>query len=147
MTVRRGESGDLTAISALEKECFTDPWSEDALRRAFSDGISEFAVIEDNDGMFGYALFSVVYEDAEIMSVAVAPTRRRCGAGRALMEAVLRRSAGRGATRCFLEVRESNAAARAMYTSLGFSEIRRIKRYYRRPVEDAVVMLREIEPV
>lgn len=142
MTVRRAESCDLPAIYELESTCFTDPWSKEALRNAFGGGITEFAVIEDGDGeVFGYAMYSVLLEDAEVMSVAVAPKRRGCGAGRALMRALLERSAERGASRCFLEVRASNVPARALYTSLGFTELRTIRSYYRQPTEDAVVML------
>lgn len=182
MTVRRGQSCDLLAIHALESVCFTDPWSEEALRNAFGGGITEFAVIEDdgdgacigigdiendnddssgggedhdrkngvenrterNKGVFGYAMFSVILEDAELMSVAVAPEYRGRGAGRALMSAVLARAAERGASRCFLEVRSSNAPARALYTSLGFTEVRTIRSYYRQPTEDAVVMSRAL---
>lgn len=142
MTLRRAGSNDLPSIHALEATCFSDPWSEDALRRAFGDTITEFVVIEDDGDVFGYAMFSVVLEDAEIMSVAVAPDRRGCGAGRALMHTVLESASERGATQCFLEVRASNTPARALYASLGFTEVRTIRSYYRRPTEDAIVMLR-----
>ncbi len=175
MTVRRAQSCDLAAIHELESACFSDPWSEEALRNAFGGGITEFAVIEDvgvdcdydrgrnkgdsggnadksgagncdekTGGVFGYAMFSVILEDAEVMSVAVAPDRRGCGAGRALMRTVLARAAERGATQCFLEVRSSNAHARALYASLGFTEVRTIRNYYRHPTEDAVVMSRAL---
>lgn len=160
MTVRRAQGGDLAAIHDLESMCFSDPWSEEAIRNAFGGEITEFVVIEDSGGsdaknfvgnrdcdnneIYGYAMFSVVLEDAEVLSVAVAPNRRGCGAGRALMQAVLERSVQRGACRCFLEVRSSNVPARALYTSLGFTELRTIRRYYRQPTEDAVVMSREL---
>jgi len=48
--------------------------------------------------------------------------------------------AGRGVQQVFLEVRESNAPARALYTAQGFKEVGRRKQYYRRPVEDAIVL-------
>lgn len=142
MTVRKGCIGDLEAVRAICAECFTEPWSEESLRHAFSDTVTEFAVIADADGVYGYAQFTVISEDAEIIAVAVTPARRRQGAGRALMESALARSAERGADRCFLEVRESNGAARALYASLGFTVVRTVKSYYRRPTENAVVMSR-----
>jgi len=62
-----------------------------------------------------------------------------------MLDAVLIELAGRGVRAAFLEVRESNTAARGLYASRGFREIGRRKNYYRRPVEDALVMRRVLE--
>lgn len=140
MIVRKADISDLETILSLETSCFSDPWSEESFIRAFEDGLCEFAVAEDESGVFGYILFSTFFEDAEIMSVAVRSGKRHLGAGKVLVERALGRSSELGASRCFLEVRESNDAARNLYRGLGFKELRKIRNYYRLPTEDAIVM-------
>ena len=140
MNLRRGDLGDLDAICAIETASFSDPWSRESFEAAFESPLCEFIIAKDEGETVGYALFSALYEDAEVMSLAVLPSKRRCGIGRALLRRIIERAKSDGAETLFLEVRESNAAAIALYESFGFEEIRRIRRYYRRPVEDAVVM-------
>ena len=70
----------------------------------------------------------------------MAPDVRRGGIGRALVQAVISALAARGVRQIYLEVRESNAGARAMYGALGFQEVGRRRGYYRRPAEDAIVL-------
>jgi ribosomal protein S18 acetylase RimI-like enzyme len=77
-------------------------------------------------------------DEFEILNLAVAPESRRRGLGRALLLAALARGG-----RWFLEVRESNAAARALYGSLGFREIGERRAYYNDPPEKAIVLVRE----
>ena len=140
MTLRRGNIDDLAAICALEAASFDDPWSEDDFRAAFESPVCEYVIAEDGGAVIGYALFSSIYEDAEIMSLAVDPERRRGGVGSAMLRRVAECVSIRGAEALFLEVRESNEAAIGLYGSFGFEIIRRIKRYYRMPTEDAIVM-------
>jgi ribosomal-protein-alanine N-acetyltransferase len=85
--------------------------------------------------------------DAEILTVAVSPSRRRKGVGRALLDGAIAQCRADGAGRMFLEVAASNAAARALYRSLGFFETGRRKGYYHRagsPAEDALVLGRTL---
>ena len=70
----------------------------------------------------------------------MAPDTRRGGIGRALVQKVISALTERGARQIYLEVRESNAGARAMYGALGFQEVGRRRGYYRRPIEDAIVL-------
>src|SRR5207249_4767423 len=79
-------------------------------------------------------------DEGEILNLGVAPAHRRQGIGRALVQRVLQELAGLGVRTVYLEVRASNASARQLYESLGFGEVARRARYYRRPVEDAVVL-------
>ena len=140
MNVRNAALDDLDAICALEDTSFSDPWSREAFEGAFESRICRFLVAEDGGAVIGYALFSVLYEDAEIMSIAVDPAKRRLGAGSAMLQEIIECAKAAQAQMLFLEVRDSNEAAREMYLRAGFEELRRIKRYYRRPVEDAIVM-------
>ncbi len=79
-------------------------------------------------------------DEGEILNLAVAPRGRRRGLGRALVRGVLDALTSRAARAIYLEVRESNAPARALYAAHGFREVGRRKQYYRRPVEDAIVL-------
>ena len=80
----------------------------------------------------------------EIANLAVVPTARRRGVARALLEAIVAEARESRIVRLFLEVRESNAAARTLYASAGFAPIARRARYYRKPVEDAIVLRLEL---
>lgn len=78
----------------------------------------------------GMILARVVADEAEILTLAVEPGQRRRGIGAALLGAAMRRSADLGAARMFLEVAVTNAAARRLYASLGFTEAGRRRHYY-----------------
>ena len=144
MTVRPGNVGDLDAICALEAASFDDPWSREDFAAAFDSPICTFLVAEDVGEIIAYALFSVICEDAEIMSIAVDPARRRGGVGRAMLWRAIECARDAQAESVFLEVRESNEAALALYRAEGFEELRRIRGYYRRPTEDAIAMRLEL---
>ena len=79
-------------------------------------------------------------DEGEILNLAVSPAGRRHGLGRALVEKAVATLRERGVGQIYLEVRESNAPARALYAARGFKEVGRRKQYYRRPVEDAIVL-------
>jgi [ribosomal protein S18]-alanine N-acetyltransferase len=99
-----------------------------------------FLVGESVDKIAGYVVALDAADEGEILNLAVAPAGRRHGLGRALVEHVLDELASRGARQVYLEVRESNGPARALYAAQGFKEVGRRKQYYRRPVEDAIVL-------
>ncbi len=99
-----------------------------------------FLVAERRGVVAGYVVAYCAADEGEILNLGVAPAHRRQGIGRALVERVFQELAGRGVRTVYLEVRASNAAARQLYESLGFGEVARRARYYRRPVEDAVVL-------
>ena len=140
MKLRPVAPEDIAGIVELEKICFTDPWSEDSFRAALGDALCVFIAAEEAGILAGYVLAASVMDDADIMSVAVAPDFRRRGFGRALLDEALCVLRKRGVGTVFLEVRESNVAARSLYSARGFEPIDVRKKYYRRPVEDAVVM-------
>jgi len=140
--VRRASPGDLAAIASLEKIAFTDPWSPAEFTRlvGFANIIFFVAFDVAREMIAGYAIVSAVLDEAEILNLAVSPSRRGMGVGGLLLDAGMSAAAAAGATSAFLEVRESNAAARGLYASRGFSEISRRRRYYVKPVEDALVL-------
>jgi ribosomal-protein-alanine N-acetyltransferase len=118
---------------------FADPWNAGDFVDAVAGGVP-FLVAETDGGTVGYAIGRVAADEGEILNVAVHPDQRRRGVARRLVAGLLAALAAAGARQVYLEVRESNAAARQLYAAFGFGEVGRRARYYRRPVEDAVVL-------
>ena len=90
--------------------------------------------------VLGYVIAWFVLDEGEVANIAVAPAARGLGIGGCLLDATLAEARGREVAHLFLEVRESNTVARRLYASRGFIELGRRKRYYRHPVEDALVL-------
>ena len=131
----------MPAVHAIEQEVFADPWSTQDFRDCVtSDAL--FLVVEAGATreIAGYVVALDAADEGEILNLAVAPGGRRHGLGRALVQNILEALTARGVRQVYLEVRESNALARALYAAHGFKEAGRRKQYYRRPAEDAIVL-------
>lgn len=128
------------AIAALDAVSFDVPWTTDAIRALLEDGLTRAWIGRRDDEPVAGALVRTVAGEAEILRMAVRPDARRGGLGRALLRAVLSASADACPDGVHLEVRASNAAARALYARAGFLERGRRRNYYQAPVEDAIVM-------
>jgi ribosomal-protein-alanine N-acetyltransferase len=137
---------DVPAIIAIERAVFSDPWSARSFRDALSNP-SVFCACARRDGrsVKGYVVAWFVADEGEIANLAVAPDAWGTGIGRALLDASLVAAASRKLKAVYLEVRDSNARARNLYCSRGFVEIGRRRSYYRRPVEDAIVLRRSMD--
>jgi len=136
---------DLASVAAIERAAFSDPWSLRSFREALDSGSVYFACARsDAASVLGYVVAWFVADQGEIANIAVAPDQRGRGVGRALLDAALGEAAARGINAVFLEVRDSNQRARELYASRGFEEVGRRRRYYRRPVEDAIVLRRTL---
>ncbi len=139
--IRAARKADVAALGALEPRCFSDPWTPDAFREVLASPAVSALVAESADGaVTGYLIGWVAADEAEVLNLGVAPEWRRRGVGRALVREAVRRYRELGARQVFLDVRESNAAALRLYQDEGFVRIGRRRRYYRRPVEDALVL-------
>ena len=93
--------------------------------------------------IISYGVMCYCLDEADLAKIATLPEERGRGAGGALLDLMLEDARKQGAFKTFLEVRESNTAARMLYASRDFKEIGKRKKYYRNPIEDAVVMVRE----
>jgi ribosomal-protein-alanine N-acetyltransferase len=150
--VRPAVRGDLARVHEIERDAFTDPWSYQSFVELLTNPRVLFAVAErvgrgvETGDVIGYVVAWFVVDEAEVANVAVAPHARGQGVGARLLDEALRAARVHGAASVYLEVRDSNAAARALYASRGFVQIGRRRRYYRRPVEDALVLRRELDP-
>lgn len=146
--LRRASPADVSALAALERAAFSDPWTARQLATAIGDEAVSAWVAEESCGgdrtIVGYALGRTVADEGELLSIASAPSRRRRGIGRVLLDTALRDMVDRGATAAWLEVRRSNAGAQAMYRAAGFVEAGARRRYYAEPVEDALIFRHEL---
>src|SRR5438552_873244 len=137
--IRPARLADVGDVGAIERAVFSDPWSANDFTECVASGVP-FLVAERQGVVAGYVVAHSAADEGEILNLGVAPTHRHQGIGRALVERVLQDLAGLGVRTVYLEVRASNASARRLYESLGFGEVARRAHYYRRPVEDAVVL-------
>jgi ribosomal-protein-alanine N-acetyltransferase len=103
------------------------------------------AIQEQNSEIAGMIVVRTVAGEAEVLNLAVLPTRRRRGLASGLVQAALARARAAGAHRAFLEVRESNVGARGFYANMGFTEAGRRRGYYSNPIEDALVLSRALD--
>lgn len=127
-------------IAALEKRCFSDPWSENALKEElFNDMASFLAAVTEDGTVVGYAGLHCILDEGYIANVAVAPEYRRQGVAGELLGVFLRFGKANLAF-LTLEVRASNEPAIALYRKFGFREAGRRKNYYTAPKEDAILM-------
>ena len=132
---------DIDAVLDLEIAAFADPWMRAAFEAALKERHARFRVAHAADGsLLGYVVAWFVLDEGEIANLAVVPAARRRGVAKALLEAIIAEARESRVSRLFLEVRESNAAARALYAEQGFLPVARRARYYRKPVEDAIVL-------
>jgi len=139
--VRPATIADVGAIVAIEKAAFSDPWSETAFHEALAHPAVFFACARrGGDDIAGYVVAWFAADEGEIANLAVSPVAWGYGVGRALLTSALDVATTRGATAVYLEVRDSNERARRLYRSRDFEEVGRRKGYYRRPVEDAIVL-------
>jgi ribosomal-protein-alanine N-acetyltransferase len=134
------EPSDIETVAALEREIFPDPWSEKDVGSVVHSKLSMSFVALSGEEIVGYLLGSLIVPEGEILRIATAPRHRRRGIGARLLSDVLRRMMPEGLEEVFLEVRESNAPARALYSDAGFAVIGKRKKYYKDPEEDAVLM-------
>lgn len=136
MTVRIATADDLDALCAIEKHCFSDPWSDTLVEGALHADNYRFLVAEVDGNIAGFAIFLDSFE-VELLDIAVLPDYRNAGVGTAILKEFI--------STCdkdiFLEVRRSNASAIALYEKFGFEEIGVRKNYYSSPTEDALVMI------
>lgn len=141
---------DLDALAAIHRQCFPDDfWSADSLAASLADG---GGAVWATDEPAGFALYRAVGDEAELLTIAVAPAHRRQGIARQLMAWVVSAAAKTGAETLFLEVGADNAEALALYQTCGMLEVGRRPGYYRRGARglgsrrvDAAILARRLD--
>ena len=143
---RRMTGADLDAVMAIEDAVYMHPWT----RGNFGDSLAadyHCWIVECGGEIAGYSVVMIAASEAHLLNLSVSAPWQRRGLGRELLVFVLKLARDYAARRILLEVRLSNAAARALYAAAGFSEIAVRRDYY--PAgearEDAVVMRLELQ--
>lgn len=139
------QESDLDDVAELETRCFRDPWSRDALAESLADPCAKMMVALYGGTVCGYVCLMLTDEIGYIPRVCVRPAFRRRGVATALLDTAETAARVFGCTSITLEVRESNAAAIALYESLGYYPLGRRQGFYTDPIEAALVMTRQVE--
>ena len=137
--VRMNES-HVSAVAELERQNFSEPWPEIAVRSELTNKLALWLVAVEDGVVAGYVGSQTVLQEADMMNIAVADTHRRRGIARLLVEELIRQL---DAYQLTLEVRASNAPAIALYEKLGFTQVGLRKNYYHKPKEDALILRKE----
>lgn len=140
MEIRRSHVSDAAAIAELELNIFSHPFTERDIANYISSENGMCFTALENGEVIAYVVGNKIFSDGEIYRFAVREDKRKCGIGLELLRFAMRAEKECGITEVFLEVREQNAAARALYLSYGFEEIGRRENYYLDPKDNAILM-------
>lgn len=138
VAIRYATHDDISAIANIEKECFSTPWSEKAIRESIDVGTT-FYIARTKNIIVGYMGVSKIAGEGYITNIAILPQYRRKGFGKTLLEYVIN-DCKNALEFISLEVRLSNIGAISLYKKLGFNEVGTRKRFYTHPDEDALIM-------
>jgi ribosomal-protein-alanine N-acetyltransferase len=138
MTIRAATQDDLAALADIHARAFARAWCSGDLAALLS-GPGVLAFLAADEDPCGFILVRVAADEAEILTLAVGPDRRKQGIASGLLENAARHVETGGASRMFLEVASQNLPARNLYGKYGFREVGRRKAYYE-DGDDALVL-------
>lgn len=130
-------------VAALEKLCFSDPWSENSIASELKNGLALWLVAVNDDTVVGYIGSQTTTGGTDVMNIAVHPDWRRRGIAESLIDRLILELRNWGSNSLMLEVRASNGPAISLYEKMGFSHVGRRPNYYRNPKEDALILRKE----
>ncbi len=136
--VRRATNADAERIADAERRYIDCAWTAEQVESEIANENALFLVAECGGAFAGYLSGVFAADECEISNIAVETDYRRCGIATKLFGELLRIAAERGTESVFLLVRDGNAAAVALYSSLGFETVGRRRAYYGEA--DAVIM-------
>ena len=143
MIVRAWEQKDIPAIADIENKSFADPWTEGMLSDTLRFPVYHTFLAEEGGQVCGYGCLILLFEDAELANIAIAPTHRGQGVGKLLMEKMHDYAKTFGAERMLLEVRVSNQSAIGLYEKYGYEKYGLRENYYA-DGEDAYLMQKSL---
>ena len=145
MEIVKADASLLDALMEVEEASFTVPWSRAGFQDALeADTVTVYAALE-GEVLLGFSCVLIIGGEAELLNLAARPDRRREGIGGALLGEVLLTCRRAGCGTLYLEVRDSNTAARSLYRKNGFEAIGKRRNYYTRPREDAILMRKTLD--
>ena len=139
VVIREMQESDIKEIADLEKECFSEPWSEASLRDELTNETARFYVLRDDEKLLGYIGSNNICNEVYITNVAVNKECRGKGYGKILVNHLIKQSEVEKAFFITLEVRKSNENAIALYEKCGFKLIGERKNFYSKPTENALI--------
>ena len=145
INVRLMQQSDVEAVSRIEQECFSRPWSKQAFADTLQQPEALFLVAQDEEDVVGYCGMYVTFDEGEITNVAVASCARRKHVGGLLLQQLFEQAKTRGVARIVLEVRCSNTPAICLYEKMGFVTLGMRRNFYDLPREDARIMQKMLE--
>lgn len=142
---RRMTAEDLAAVEAIERSVYTHPWTIGNFTDSLEAGYHCW-IMEREGGVAGYSVVMIAVEEAHLLNLSIAAPLQRQGLGSELLRFVIKLARDSAAQTIYLEVRESNAAGRALYARHGFAEIGVRRSYYPSGAtrEDAVTMEKKL---
>ena len=140
MTIESMTVDDISQVAEIERQIFSIPWSEKAFRDSMESDNTIYIVAKENNNVAGDAGMYLSFEEGNITNVAVNPLSRRKGIGEKIVRDILNRAYEKGVRDVFLEVRETNSVAIALYEKIGFKEEGIRKNFYDKPRENALIM-------
>ncbi len=144
ITVRKMSASDVDFLYKIETKCFTQPWSKRDFAIIPSLDYAHFFVLEYDNYIVGFAGIYVL-DVAELMNIAVLPNFQRMHFASMLLEECIKEAKRQKAEKMLLEVRKSNKAAIALYKKFGFFNFGVRRNYYKAPVEDAIIMMKDFK--
>lgn len=145
--IRELTQDDLPHVMDIERQGYSNPWSEPVFRDCFRADYRLWGLVEA-DTLLGYAIVAYLVDEAHLLNLCVGRHSRRSGAGQQLLRHLMAEAGRDGMVRVLLEVRVSNQAATTLYLNEGFSEIGRRAGYYPGVdgPEDALVLALGLQP-
>lgn len=131
---------DVSAIAQIEKECFSEPWSEEGIRSELSNESAHFFAAKIFGETIGYVGMHIVLDECYIANIAIKEAFRRKGIARNLLSIAEERALQEGCSFISLEVRVSNTPAIKLYEKQGYISMGERKNFYRHPIENALIM-------
>lgn len=144
MTFREMLVEDLEQVVDIEQNLFSVPWTKEGFLTYLMKKDTMFFVVEEKERILGYCSMMTVLDEGDILNVAVRSDRQKEGIGQFLVDSMLRMAEMQGIKFVHLEVRQGNETARRLYQRLGFKEDGLRRNYYENPVENAVLMTKEM---
>lgn len=135
---------EITGVYNVEINSFNKPWSLKSFKDELKNEIATYFVAYDENEIAGYIGMWSISGQCDITNIAVLPKHRRKGIGRKLIEHLIDYCKNKSLSPIYLEVRESNEAAKSLYSLMGFKMVGNRKRYYADTGEDAIIMSLEI---
>lgn len=144
MRIVKMQPEHVAAVAEMERQCFSDPWSEKSVASELDNPLSLWLIAEADGVVAGYVGSQTVLDSADMMNLAVSQDFRRQGVGEQLVNSLTEALAEKGVKTLLLEVRISNEPAKELYQKLGFEIVGKRPRYYEKPREDALILRKEL---